>query len=116
VKKWSEIKLKAASELISMSVQQLTDDIEELLIKGTQAKEILYVNANSREEAENVLAFVKELLRKQKQSKYEADIADKPRYRPKRIWQSKGQGKNSNQGMERSLLKMMRALYSSSKR
>ena len=88
LKKWRNFQHSCSLHLVELLIEELEQETRTLLIA---AKNKQYNDAEKTEEADKVLAFVKELVdkcmdfaNKKKQSKLDADLAGKPRRRERK--------------------------------
>lgn len=91
IKKWHDFQRNCSLKLVKVTLERLEQEITELVDKGRQAKDLLFIQANNNAEAEEVVNFIREIvdkriiiLKKTKEAKLQADCDDKPRGRPKR--------------------------------
>jgi hypothetical protein len=104
VQQWNHKLTSASKELLTLTITRLEGEVQELLVKGTTAKNILYDLAESKEEGDKVLAFIKTLVDKRlttltkiKQNKFDADRKGTKRPKQAKWRQKQGGGKMSLQ-------------------
>ena len=86
LKKWNDFQHRSSLHLLDLTIELLQSEVEGLLAKGATAKENLYSQADTPEQADDIISFIKEIvdkridfINKTKQKKLEADLAGRPR-------------------------------------